>query len=284
MAEILIMPNLPGSMSEKISLVWHKTVGDFVRVGDLLVEIKTNLGITEIRSPYEGILLQNANLTELSKANHGILAIIVKEDEDIEEVISSFVNSISQNEKTAQNHTNNALSTDTKIQNTFRFNRKQHYAVLICCLVFILSNILIPFTLGDIYPFTIAPMFRDTPLMYANYRIYSPDGTKLADNSRREIDPTGSPDPFKLRRYYDGNPVGCGVGICPPKTLGDFGIVHQEKLVRKHIAENWPSDLVFPYIEIEQEIIGPIDAQKVGIQKIQRWRINRPTELSNGVK
>lgn len=284
MAEILIMPNLPGSMSEKISLVWHKTVGDFVSAGDLLVEIKTNLGITEIRSPYEGILLQHVHQKEFSIENNGILAIIGKEGENIEEVISSFENSITQNEKTTQNYTYKELSTDTKVPNTFRFNRKQHYAVLICCLVFALSNLLIPFTLGDIYPFTIAPMFRDTPLKYANYRVYSPDGTKLADNSRREIDPTGSPDPFKLRRYYDGNPVGCGVGICPPKTLGDFGIVHQEKHVRKHIAENWPSDLVFPYIEIEQEIIGPVDAQKVGIQKIQRWRIYRPTELSNGVK
>jgi hypothetical protein len=156
----------------------------------------------------------------------------------------------------------------------------QHLGVVVCCLLFAAANVLVPITLGDVYPFTIAPMFRDAPQAYANYRVFAPDGSKLADNSRRDLDPAGTPDPFLLRRYYDGNPVGCGVGICPPQTLGDFGVVHTESYVRKHIAQHWPRDLALPYVEVEQEIIGPLDAQRVGVQKTTRWRVERPGELS----
>src|SRR5687768_4162178 len=82
--------------------------------------------------------------------------------------------------------------------------RRPSALVLMFCAAFVAANIAIPLTLGDVYPFTVAPMFCDAPQAYCNYRVYDPDGKLLADNSTRRIDPPGGPDPFCLRRYYDG--------------------------------------------------------------------------------
>src|SRR5438045_2716938 len=111
--------------------------------------------------------------------------------------------------------------------------------VLACCALFVAANLIVPLTLGDVYPFTVAPMFCDAPQAYCNYRVYGPGGELLADNSTRQIDPLSKPDPFCLRRYYDGNPTGLGVGVCPPRTIdcGEFGGIHGEQRVRQHFAE-----------------------------------------------
>lgn len=150
-------------------------------------------------------------------------------------------------------------------------------AVLTACGLFVGLNLLVPLTLGDVYPFTVAPMFRDAPRVYCNYRVYAPDGRKLADNSTRRIDPPGSPDPFLLRRYYDGNPCGLGVGVCPPVTIdgGEFGGIHSQEHVRRHIAAHLAEMADLEYVDVEQEIIGPLDFWRVGIQHTNRWRITR---------
>src|SRR6186713_2467366 len=60
--------------------------------------------------------------------------------------------------------------------------RRPSALVLACCAAFVAANIAIPLTLGDVYPFTVAPMFCDAPQAYCNYRVYDPDGKLLADN------------------------------------------------------------------------------------------------------
>lgn len=154
--------------------------------------------------------------------------------------------------------------------------RRPTVAVLACCTIFVLANVVVPLTLGDVYPFTVAPMFCEAPQVYCNYRIYDPAGKLLADNSTRRIDPPGQPDPFCLRRYYDGNPTGLGVGICPPATIdgGMFGSLHDEQHVRQHIAECLKGRSE-PYVDVEQEIVGPLDDYRVGIQRTHRWRITQ---------
>jgi hypothetical protein len=163
-------------------------------------------------------------------------------------------------------------------QTTLPPTRRPSAAVLACCAAFVALNVIVPLTLGDVYPFTVAPMFCDAPQAYCNYRVYAPDGTLLADNSTRRIDPLGKPDPFCLRRYYDGNPTGCGVGVCPPPTIdgGIFGSVHDEAHVRAHIAEFLVARTE-PYVDVEQEIVGAIDDHRVGVLKTNRWRIVRET-------
>ena len=129
------------------------------------------------------------------------------------------------------------------------------------------ANIVVPLVWGDVFPFTSAPMFRDAPLCCCNYRVYAPNGREL---------PAAD---WLVQRIYDGNPVGYGVGICPPPVLeSKFGQVCDEQTVREHIRAQFknPHNQNYLYVEVVQDHIGPIDAQHVGIVHTSRWRVERP--------
>ena len=130
---------------------------------------------------------------------------------------------------------------------------------------FLAAHALLPMWMGDVYPFTSAPMFRDNPQAYSNYRVYGPDGTLLP------------PEDFLVQRIYDGNPVGYGVGIVPPAVLERFGEVRDETTVRQHIERQLmrESNRGYAFVEIEQEVIGPADEQRLGVVKQERWRVER---------
>lgn len=131
--------------------------------------------------------------------------------------------------------------------------------------LFLLAHAALPVWLGDVYPFTSAPMFRDNPQQYCNYRVFAADGSELAAED------------FLVQRIYDGNPLGYGVGIRPPAILERFGEVQDEPTIRRHIEQQLalPQHRQHAYVEIEQEVIGPIDSQRVGVVKKQRWRVYR---------
>ena len=124
---------------------------------------------------------------------------------------------------------------------------------------------LLPIWIGDVYPLTSAPMFRDRPELYCNYRVYAPDGTLLPAED------------FLVQRIYDGNPVGYGVGIQPPAVLERFGQERSEADVRAHIAQQLarPQNARYTFVDVEQEVIGATDAQRVGIVRTDRWRVQR---------
>src|SRR3954453_5154684 len=86
---------------------------------------------------------------------------------------------------------------------------------------FLTAHIVVPLVWGDLYPFTAAPMFRDSPTRYCNYQVFAPDGGDLPQED------------WLVQRVYDGNPVGYGVGIQPPAVLEqEFGVVHDGATVR----------------------------------------------------
>ena len=60
---------------------------------------------------------------------------------------------------------------------------------------------------GDLFPFTSAPMFRDKPLLYCEYKVTGPTGGDMPLSG------------FELQRNYDGNPVGMGAGVRPAPSL-----------------------------------------------------------------
>lgn len=129
----------------------------------------------------------------------------------------------------------------------------------------LLANIVVPLVWGDVYPFTSSPMFRDAPACCCNYRVYAPDGRELP------------PEDWLVQRIYDGNPVGYGVGLCPPAVLERFGHACSETTVREHIARQFthPQNRDYPFVEVAQEVIGPINSQQVGPLRTDRWRIGR---------
>jgi hypothetical protein len=129
------------------------------------------------------------------------------------------------------------------------------------------ANVVVPLALGDLYPFTSAPMFRDCPGKCCNYRVFAEDGSELPARN------------WHLERVYDGNPVGYGVGICPPPVMEqEFGRVHAEADVHQHLASCFalPQNLSHRRIEVVQDVIGPVDGQRVGIVCTHRWQIERP--------
>lgn len=139
------------------------------------------------------------------------------------------------------------------------------------------ANAIVPLVWGDIYPFTSAPMFRDTPTQFAEYRVYDPAGNRLP-SKHYALERERSDDPFLIGRVYDGNPVGYGVGIGPPPVLEQqFGVVHDEATVRRHIQAQLarPENEKYRYVVVEQDVIGAIDGQRVGVVKTNRWEVNR---------
>ena len=124
----------------------------------------------------------------------------------------------------------------------------------IAAAVLLAANVVVPLVWGDVYPFTSAPMFRDNPRTCCNYRVFAPDGTELPA------------DQWLCQRVYDGNPLGYGVGIQPPPVIEQcFGDVHTEQHIREHVGRllSQPQNRDLPYVEVVQEVVGPLDSERV---------------------
>ena len=132
---------------------------------------------------------------------------------------------------------------------------------LAAIVTFIVSNVVVPIVVGELYPFTIAPMFRDSPKVYCDYKAW--------DSQGREI----SLSQVGLERVYDGNPPGMGVGIRPPETLNEFGVAPSVQEVSRWVRSRLPPGESF--VELEQRVIGPIDDQRVGVVRTERFRVTR---------
>jgi hypothetical protein len=138
---------------------------------------------------------------------------------------------------------------------------------LLAAALLLAANVIVPLVWGDVYPFTSAPMFRDCPKACCNYRVVLPDGKEA---------PAAQ---WQVQRIYDGNPVGYGVGLCPPAVLEQqFGVAHDEAAVRDHFKRQLarPECGTIAAIEVVQDLIGPKNDGHVGVVETRRWQIARP--------
>jgi len=155
------------------------------------------------------------------------------------------------------------MQTPSPQEGSSRIPRGESVAVI----VILLANLLGPLVIGERFPFTISPMFRQEPTCYSEFSVRGPEGQSLALNR------------FALQRVYDGNPVGLGVGIQPPPTLDEFGRVPTREELLEHFASLPPSawgDL--SYVEVEVTAIGDIDGRHVGKIEDRSYevRVDRP--------
>jgi hypothetical protein len=139
---------------------------------------------------------------------------------------------------------------------------RMRWAEIVAILAFLAGNVIVPLVWGDVFPFTTAPMFRDTPQAYCIYRVFTTEGVEL---------PAAD---FLLQRIYDGNPPGYGVGIQPPATLADFGRVASEAEIVSHVEQQLSAKEIAA-VEIEQEVIGPKDNGSVGVVMTRKVRVER---------
>ena len=110
-------------------------------------------------------------------------------------------------------------------------------------------------------------MFRDCPEQCVNYRVFDESGQELPAEE------------WLAQRVYDGNPVGYGVGLRPPAVVEkQFGAIDSEADVREHMERQLalPGHRQHAWALVVQEVIGPVDRQRVGVVKSSRWRIERP--------
>lgn len=134
---------------------------------------------------------------------------------------------------------------------------------LTSAVVFAGCTLMLPIVCEELYPFTIAPMFRDSPRLYCRYRVLDPQGVEFALRD------------FELQRNYDGNPVGLGAGVLPPPTLDEFGAALDEATLRAHVSRilrgRFPG---ISYVDVEQTVIGPVDRHSIGVVSEARFRVH----------
>jgi hypothetical protein len=132
-------------------------------------------------------------------------------------------------------------------------------------IVMIVSAVLIlPLVFGELFPFTSAPMFRDSPQVYCDYEITGPEGVRLKAKD------------FHLQRNYDGNPPGLGAGVQPAATLDRFGFAPEIATVRAHVEKLLRARPQGPaFIDVRQRVIGATDDDRIGVIRDTSIRVVR---------
>lgn len=96
---------------------------------------------------------------------------------------------------------------------------------LVAVALFVVVNLLAPLVVGEMYPFTISPMFRDQPEQYCTYQLFDDSGVQI------------DAEAFGLHLVYDGNPPGLGMGIEPVPRMHEFGEVPILEAVIAHVRD-----------------------------------------------
>lgn len=96
---------------------------------------------------------------------------------------------------------------------------------LIAAAAFVVVHLTSPLWIGELYPFTISPMFCDSPTQCCRYEVFA--------DQDRPVDARL----FDLHLVYDGNPPGLGMGIVAQPTLHEFGHVATEQQVVAHVRQ-----------------------------------------------
>lgn len=141
-------------------------------------------------------------------------------------------------------------------------NRNPEIAAVVA---FVVIQVLAPFLVGEVYPFTISPMFSDAPQRCAIYGVRDPDG--------RELDPAL----FGLHLVYDGNPPGFGVGVCPAPTLHPFGEIGDPARLTVQIQETMLANPALPRVVtiVQKTIEGGREQLQ---QSVREWTVKCPAQ------
>ncbi len=106
-----------------------------------------------------------------------------------------------------------------------RINRRTARWELWAAGLFVAVHLASPLLIGELYPFTISPMFCDCPQQCCQYEVFAADGSPL--EARR----------FNLHMVYDGNPPGLGMGIVPHPTMHPFGEIPSKQRLVEHVRQ-----------------------------------------------
>lgn len=146
--------------------------------------------------------------------------------------------------------------------------RRHRKAELTFVVVFIGLHILVPMFYGEIFPFTVSPMFSDQPSQYCTYELFDSEDEPVRLES------------FGLHLVYDGNPPGLGVGIKPQPTLHEFGAVPEQEEIAQHIRQRMQNDESLPRsVKVVQNIVSPSGHQLETKKRCWQVSIERQGEV-----
>ncbi|MFK7991622.1 MAG: hypothetical protein AB8I08_36735 [Sandaracinaceae bacterium] len=133
---------------------------------------------------------------------------------------------------------------------------------MLFCVAFLGLASLLPLAVGDLYPFTIAPMFAERFQRFCAYRVLAPDGTELELTA------------FSLQHNHGGNPLGYRGGFEAPATLHPFGVIGSEGDVRRHVRARLATRRE-TFVTVIQTTVAPLPDGSVGPVEVRRWRVAR---------
>jgi pyruvate dehydrogenase E2 component (dihydrolipoamide acetyltransferase) len=92
MAEVIRMPRMSDTMEEGVIAAWHVKVGDKVKAGDVLAEVETDKATMELESYEDGTILHIGVSEKEAVPVDGLIAIIGKAGEKIDDLIKDSSN------------------------------------------------------------------------------------------------------------------------------------------------------------------------------------------------
>lgn len=129
--------------------------------------------------------------------------------------------------------------------NTIYQSPARRHGEMAAVAAFVLVSVLVPAFVGELYPFTISPMFRDQPEHYCTYKLFDQFGNEL------------NREDYGLHLVYDGNPPGLGMGIAAPETLHAFGEVADQATIIEHLRAVTSAQADSPQeIHVEQTVVA----------------------------
>lgn len=141
-----------------------------------------------------------------------------------------------------------------------------------CVVAFVIVNLVAPLVIGEVFPFTISPMFSDQPAEYCVYRVLDQNG-QLIDG-----------EPFGLHLIYDGNPPGLGMGIQAQPTLHGFGETVTLEQLRSHVEAKLVDMPECECVTVERCLVRCVSNRPVeSVTSIQVFRdgvANRDSQVS----
>jgi len=149
-------------------------------------------------------------------------------------------------------------------------NAKPRKLETLCVIAFVVVNLVAPLMIGEVFPFTISPMFSDQPAEYCTYRVL--------DQSGQPIDG----EPFGLHLVYDGNPTGLGMGIQAEPTLHGFGETATLEQLQSHVEAKLAGMPECDCVTVERCWVRCVSNRPVeSVASIQVFRGGDPKVVSN---
>ena len=118
---------------------------------------------------------------------------------------------------------------------------------ILCVVAFVIINLVGPMVVGEMYPFTISPMFSDQPSQYSVYEVFDENGEPIDS------------EPFGLHLVYDGNPPGLGMGIQAHPTLHGFGETSTVDQLRSHVQKKLAEMPEREFVTVKRSLVRCVD-------------------------